>query len=99
MPEYIYVLRPARLEMLTDGGTAEENRIVGEHFAHLQRLTAEKTAVLVGRTQTSGPETFGIVVFNAQDEAEARCIMQSDPAVQQGVMTANLFPFHIALRS
>ena len=42
-------------------------------------------------------ETFGIVIFYAQDKEEAQEIMAADPAVAQGVMQAALYPFRIAL--
>jgi hypothetical protein len=39
------------------------------------------------------------VVFLAKSEAEAATIVQSDPAVKNGIMKADLFPFHVALWS
>lgn len=97
MAQYLYVLRPARLAMLTDGGTPEEQRIVGEHFAHLQRLTEEGVTILMGRTLNNDERTLGLVVFNAADDDSAQQVMESDPAVAQGVMTAELFPYRVAL--
>jgi hypothetical protein len=52
---------------------------------------------LAGRTLTTGPETFGIVVFEALDLAAASAVMTGDPAVAGGVMTAEVFPFRVAL--
>ncbi len=52
---------------------------------------------LAGRTLTTGPETFGIVVFEAPDPAAASAVMAGDPAVAGGVMTAAVFPFRVAL--
>jgi uncharacterized protein YciI len=97
MPQFLYVLRPTRLEMLTDGGTPDEERIVGEHFAHLQHLTEQGVAILLGRTLNNDERTMGIVIFNADDDAAAHAIMESDPAVVNGVMTAELFPYRVAL--
>ncbi|MCC6613294.1 MAG: hypothetical protein IT320_07430 [Anaerolineae bacterium] len=97
MSQYLYLLRPARLEMLTDGPTPEESRIVSEHFDHLQALLDEGVAILFGRTQNNDASTFGITIFNADDDKSARAIMNSDPAVIHGVMTAELFPYRIAL--
>lgn len=97
MLEFIYVLKPSRLEMLTDGATLQESEIVSRHFHYLKELTEEKTAVLVGRTQTIESDTFGIVIFRAESEDEARGYMENDPAVVGGVMTAKLYPFYIAL--
>jgi uncharacterized protein YciI len=97
MSHWLYMLRPTRLAMVVDGPTEEEARIVGEHFAHLRRLVGEGVVLLAGRTQDAGPETRGLVILEAPDEAAARRIMESDPAVAGGVMTATLQPYAIAL--
>ena len=59
-------------------------------------LAAEGRALLFGRTQANDETTFGIVVFQAEDDARADATMASDPAVQGGVMTATLHPFRVA---
>lgn len=97
MPQFVYRLQPVRPGMLTEGPTADEERIVGEHFAYLQDLTARGIVKLAGRTLTTGPETFGICILEAVDEAAARAVMAADPVLRHGVMTAELFPFRIAL--
>lgn len=95
--EFLYLLRPARLEMLTAGPTAAEAAIVSEHFAYLQALTEQGVMILVGRTLNNDAETLGLAIFRAGSEAEARAIMENDPAVRAGVMTAKLYPYRIAL--
>ncbi len=77
--------------------TPEEQAIVSEHFAHLESLTAQEVVLLVGRTQDNSPDTFGIVIFQAESTEQARTIMNNDPAVRKGIMRAELFPFRIAL--
>jgi uncharacterized protein len=49
------------------------------------------------RTLTTDARTFGIVVFAAPSEEMAAELVHHDPAVQQGVMRAELFPFRVAL--
>lgn len=95
--QFLYRIQPARPEMLTDGPTPEEAAIVGEHFAYLQGLMAQGTLMLAGRTLNTDPSSFGIVIFFAESEAAARAIMGNDPAVRQGVMCAELFPYRTAL--
>lgn len=95
--QFLYRLTPVRIEMITGGSTPEEQAIVSEHFAHLEALTAQGVVLLVGRTQDNSPDTFGIVIFQAESTEQARTIMNSDPAVQEGIMRAELFPFRIAL--
>ena len=97
--EFVYQLRPVRAGMLAEGPTEAEGRILAAHFAYLQELTGRGVVLLAGRTLTAGPETFGIVVFRTSGEAEARSLMAGDPAVRDGIMTAELFPFRVALRA
>lgn len=95
--QYLYVIRPTRLEMLADGPTPEEADIVSQHFGYLEGLTKEGIVVLAGRTLNTDASSFGIVVFNAKSEKAARKVTEGDPAVSQGVMQAELFPFRVAL--
>jgi len=96
-PQFIYVLKPTRLEMLTEGATPQEVETVSRHFAYFQDLTAKGVMILMGRTQNDDASTFGIAIFEAEDESAARRIMENDPAVMGGVMTATLYPYKIAL--
>ncbi|MEJ0091293.1 MAG: YciI family protein [Limisphaerales bacterium] len=99
MPQFLYRLQPTRVEMLTAGPTDREAAIVGEHFEYLQKLVAEGVVFMAGRTQNIGERTFGIVIFGAPTETAAVELMQNDPAVKQGVMKAELFPYRVALWS
>ena len=97
MQQWLYQLKPARLEMLTDGPTPEEAETVSRHFAYLQDLTQKGVMILMGRTQNNDESTFGIAIFEAEDESAAQKIMENDPAVMGGVMKATLYPYKIAL--
>ena len=97
MQQWLYQLKPSRLEMVTDGPTPEEAEVISRHFAHLQELSRNGVMIMVGRTQNNDESTFGIVIFEAEDESAAREIMDNDPAVQSGVMKATLYPYRIAL--
>jgi uncharacterized protein len=99
MKQFLYRIRPTRPEMLTEGLTEREARIIGEHFGHLQRLAAEGTVFMAGRTLNDDASTFGITVFQAETEERAAEIVRSDPAVGQGVMQAELFPYRVAVWS
>ena len=72
MPTYIYRIQPVRPEMLSEGATAEEERIAGEHFEYLKRLMAEGILILAGRTLNSDYSAFGIAIFEARDDAHMR---------------------------
>ncbi len=45
-----------------------------------------------------GDRTFGIAIFEAADEADARAFMEADPAVAAGLMTAEVHPFAVVLQ-
>ncbi|HEX2620766.1 MAG TPA: YciI family protein [Phototrophicaceae bacterium] len=96
MPQYLYRIQPTRMDMLIQS-TPDEDRIVGEHFQQLKRLTEDGVVILAGRTLNTDDSTFGIVIFNAEDDESARTIMDDDPAVSQGVMKAELFPYRVGL--
>jgi uncharacterized protein YciI len=96
MPQYLYLLKPTRLDMLTES-TPEEDEIVARHFAYLKDLTEKGVMILVGRTLNEDASTFGIAIFEAADESAARTIMEADPAVRSGVMRAVLYPYKVAL--
>ncbi len=95
--QFLYFLKPARLGMVTHGATPEEAETVSRHFAYLSDLTDRGVMILVGRTQNSDESTFGIAIFEAEDESAARKIMENDPAVAGGVMRATLYPYKVAL--
>jgi uncharacterized protein len=94
---FIYILHAVRAGLLTEGPTPSESEVVERHFAYLRDLTARGVALLVGRTMTTDQRTFGIALLRVESEAEAERMMLGDPAVAEGVMTAELFPFRVAL--
>ena len=97
MNQYLYRIQPARPEMLTLGATPQESAAVAAHFSYLQDLTRRGVVILAGRTLNTDPSSFGIVIFQAESDQDARGIMQADPAVRAGVMRAELFPYRVAL--
>lgn len=54
--------------------------------------------ILAGRTLESGDKTFGLMIFEAPDEAAARAFAHSDSAVTGGLMTVALHPYAVALQ-
>jgi uncharacterized protein YciI len=99
MPEYLYTIRPTRAAMLVEGPRPEEAAVVSDHFDYLSALVDQAVVVLAGRTLTTDERSFGIVIFRAESDDDARSIMENDPAVKAGVMRAELYPYRIALAS
>lgn len=96
MNQYIYVLKPTRLGMLSEP-TPREDEIVGQHFHYLKDLTEKGVMILLGRTTNNDESTFGICIYEAENDEQANQIMKNDPAVKEGVMTATLYPYRVAL--
>lgn len=72
--------------------------MVGRHFARLAQAVDAKRVILAGRTNEPLSRTFGLVVFEAENEEAARQFMDTDPAVQAGLMSATLHPYAVALQ-
>lgn len=97
-PQFIYVLRvPPRLHDRS-AWTDKDNAVVSAHFARLAKATEAGQVVLAGRSSEPLDKTFGIVIFEADNEEAARAFMDGDPAVEAGVMTATLHPYSVALQ-
>ena len=94
---YIYILRLIPRLLETANWTQEDNAIIEDHFMKLQELLKEGTLILAGKTGGLDENTFGIVILNAENEAQAMQLMNNDPAVLKGIMSARLFPFNVAL--
>lgn len=95
--QFLYKLKLVPHLLASEAWTDEDNAAVEEHFNRLKTLHEEGVLILAGRTLNEDASQFGIVIFKAATEANARQLMNSDPAVAQGVMTATLFPYRVAL--
>jgi uncharacterized protein YciI len=96
--QFIYVLKLIPRLLNEKNWTEQDGLIVGRHFRRLQRLHKEGTVILAGRTlNESDPTQFGVVILAVTSEEEARKIMEEDDAVKEKIMTAQLFPFRVAL--
>lgn len=96
--QFVYVLRVAPALHDQNKWTPRENEAVGRHFARLVDATRSGRVIFAGRTNEALDKTFGLVVFEAEDESAARQFMESDPAVAAGVMSASLHPYVLALQ-
>jgi uncharacterized protein len=81
---------------MVSAATDEESAVVADHFGYLQALKAAGILILAGRTQEE-TGTWGITIFEAPDEASARAVMETDPAVSARVMSATLYPYAVAV--
>ena len=95
--QFIYVLRLVPRLYSDAAWTQEDKMALSRHFARFKHAIETGELILAGRTGEPGDNTFGIAIFEANDETAARKFMESDPAVVAGLMTAELHPFSVAL--
>ena len=93
--QFLYQLKliPSLLDQAN--WTDKENSIVQHHFEVLQNLQEEGKLLLACRTLNLDP--MGIVILEVDTEEEAVELMNNDPAVKEGIMEAQLFPYRVAL--
>lgn len=95
--QFIYILKLIPSLLVESNWTNKEEAIVERHFANLKRLLEDGKLVLAGKTDGLDVKTFGIVIFEADSEEEAKSVLLSDPAVAEGIMEAELFPYRVAI--
>ena len=95
MPDYLYLIHPYRHGFF-DAPTPEEEAVLEEHFVYLKKA-AEAGIVLLAGPCTD--DTFGLVVFRAEDDKAANAFMFDDPSVKKNVMVAELHPMRISIHS
>lgn len=96
--QFIYVLRLVPRLHSDSAWTNEDTAVLKRHFVRFQQAAKSGQLILAGRTSEPGDKTFGIAIFEAADEETAKKFMQEDPAVESGLMTAELHPFAVALQ-
>lgn len=107
---YVYYVTPARAGF-EEKPTPDEERVLAEHVAHIKSLQASGRLLFAGPSigtpqlpRPGGkalpfvglPDTTGIVVFEAKDDAEALATLEADPAVREGVFRGRVSPFSAA---
>ncbi len=97
--EYIYKLILEDRLFNEENWTEEDEKIVSDHFNNLLNLKKQNRLVLAGKTDGLDTNTYGIVIFTAESDEEAKTFMENDPAVKQGIMTGYLQRYNVALIS
>lgn len=95
--QFVYVLQVAPRFQDEVSWTDTEYAAVARHFERLAQAVESGQVIIAGRTTESLDKTFGLVIFEAESEADAAEFMRSDPAVNAGLMTATLHPYAVAL--
>ncbi|HET7627396.1 MAG TPA: YciI family protein [Bacillales bacterium] len=93
MAQFVYLIRPER-EGFNEQMTNQEEQVMGRHFEYLQAKLEEGKLIMAGPCLD---RAFGIAVFEAVDENEARAFMDDDPSIKEGVMKGELHPYRVSL--
>ena len=104
---FVYFVRPTRAGFYASNTPAEQEAMAG-HVAYIKSLRAS------GRLLVAGPSfdppqypddgvaldmtAPGITIFRAVDEADAKSVLEGDPAVRSGVFKGQVNPFKPAFR-
>ncbi len=99
LAQWLTVLRVVPRLWAQDAWTQSDIQLVSEHFQYLQELCRQGKVLIVGRTDVEMKDNLGLVIFLAETEEAARSLMNNDPVVRNAVMTAELFPYRLALLS
>ena len=93
---FLVILRPVREEMAL-APTDEEAAVVSAHYEYLVALRDAGKLVVAGPSIVPG-DTIGIGVLDVAERDEVEEIVAADPAVVNGVMTAEIRPMRLAVR-
>ncbi|MCP5114407.1 MAG: hypothetical protein GY953_26555 [bacterium] len=90
---FLIRIQPVRATF-NDDATPEEQKVMGKHFAYLQKLLKEGKLVMAGPAETG---EFGLILVEVADIDEAQKIMRGDPSVKANIMEGDVYLFNLAL--
>jgi uncharacterized protein YciI len=77
---FFAVIKPYRQDFVTNP-KEEEDKIMSDHFLYLQSLLTQDKLFLAGPTLIP-EDPFGIIILEAEDEEEAKNMLENDPSVK-----------------
>ncbi len=94
--EIVYLCLLLKGPAWTSEETPEVARLQVAHLANIRRLVALGKKVVVGPILDDS-EIRGVSAFRVGSAAEARELMETDPAVQAGRFTVEIHPWMVAI--
>jgi uncharacterized protein YciI len=73
---------------------AERDKIFAGHMANIQRLADEGKLALAGPFGKNDRTYRGLFIFNVTTVEEAQKLVETDPVIKSGMMTAELTPWY-----
>lgn len=93
MPTFCYQNQLVDRTVVQDPDEATQ-ATMRKHFTYLKDALATGQLVLAGPCEDLA---FGLVIYHAENEQAAHDFMENDPAIREGLMTAELHPFRVSL--
>lgn len=93
-PEHYLVKLLGTRPTWPDDMTADEEKIMSEHFMYLKKLVHDRKVI------TAGPvfdPTFGLIIFQVQSEDDVREIMSNEPSIVNGLHTYEISQMKVSL--
>ena len=97
MNTYIYILRLIPRLYNDNAWSNSDDEIVNKHFNRLKTDYEKHIVIHAGRTDDTMDNRFGIVIFWANDINEATLYMLDDPAIQNQIMTGEVYLYRMAI--
>ncbi|OCA78375.1 hypothetical protein BBH99_01200 [Chryseobacterium contaminans] len=95
-----YGMKPYTIVMLTTGTTKIEDKtrmssLMKGHMENIGKLANEGKIVVAGPLLEKNKENYrGMFIFNTKSKEEAEQWVKTDPAVQAGVFSYEIFPWY-----
>jgi len=96
LKRFLLRIEPVRKVFTLLNMTADERKIVQEHFLYLKSLHAEGKVALAA--QVFDPKgLWGLIIVNAADAEAARAILDADPTIKTGMFRGEVMPTRVVL--
>lgn len=69
--------------------TSEEQQVMKAHFEYLKSLQERQKLILAGPCLDEG--SYGVIILKESDMKEVRKVLQAEPSLQAGLMTAKAY--------
>lgn len=94
-----YGMKAYTLVLLKTGPTKPENKAVTDslfkgHMANIDRLVAEGKLIVAGPLQKNDKTYRGIFILTVADQAEAKKLLDTDPAIHAGLLDAEVYGWY-----
>jgi uncharacterized protein YciI len=92
MKMYVLVMLKTGSNKTTD--KARVNELFKGHMANIGRLAEAGKLTVAGPLQKNDKEYRGIFILNVKTVEEAKALLETDPAVKEKLLDAELFPWY-----